>query len=76
VCLYRNAVQVAVTDPAAQASVPAPGAVGCDGDLSALVLLRVVHVEFEGFAFVRFDQSEQILRLVEHGVCSYNVVCV
>lgn len=44
-------------------ALSAPGTVGSDDHLSAVIRVSVVHVELEAFPFVRLYQREQVLRL-------------
>ena len=63
-------VEVAIPDTAAKGSLPSPGSVGSDGDLPAVVSLRVVDIKLERPPLVRFYQTEEILTLVEDTVSS------
>ena len=63
-------VEIAVANTAAQGALPAPGSVRSDGDLPAVVCLRVVDVQLERPPFVGLDQTEEILALVEDTVGS------
>ena len=70
VLVSGNPVQVAVPDTAAQRPLPAPGSVGSDGDLPAVVCLRVVDVQLQRPSLVGLYQTEEILALVEDTVRS------
>ena len=63
-------VQVAVSYPTAQRSLASPGSVGSDGDLPAVVSLRVVNIKLERPPLVSLYETEEILTLVEDTVSS------
>ena len=63
-------VQVAISYPTAQRSLASPGSVGSDGDLPAVVCLRVVDVQLQRSSLVGLYQTEEILALVEDTVRS------
>ena len=63
-------VEIAVANTAAQGALPAPGSVRSDGDLPAVVCLRVVDVQLQRPPLVGLDQTEEILALVEDTVGS------
>ena len=44
-------------------ALSSPGSVGCDDHLSAVVSVRVVHVELQAFPLVALYQREQVLWL-------------
>lgn len=51
-----------------------PGRVGCDGHLPTSVHLRVIDVQLQCSPFVGFYESKQILTVVQHWICSNDVV--
>lgn len=67
-------MEIAEADASSETALAAPLRVGSDHHLPALILVAVVHVQLQLFAFVRLDEREEVFALVQDGVGADDVV--
>lgn len=73
---YGNAVKVAIADAAAETAIATPRSVRCYNDLSTMVRLCVVNVEFQRSSFVGLDERKKVFGLVQDRIGADDKVCV
>lgn len=67
-------MQITVANTTSKRPFSTPGPIGGDGDLPAVVCLRVVYVQLEWPTLVGLNQAEQVLALVQDTVSPDDVV--